>query len=105
MHCLNFSGLAQMGRIQSEVPLEEGMQHRRAGSYLGRVISGAEQGTQQEPRAEVALDLGPLGNFLLARSALQTNQKSPPKRPVHLHLLTRIASKTLRFEQQGDLFL
>lgn len=28
-----------------------------------------EQSTAKEPRPEVALDLGPLGNFLLARSA------------------------------------
>lgn len=59
--------LEQMKHSQSGEAHESGLQHRRAGSYLGRQVSAAEEGTQQEPRPELALDLGPLGNFLLAR--------------------------------------
>ncbi|BDA40404.1 hypothetical protein COCOBI_01-0570 [Coccomyxa sp. Obi] len=59
--------LEQMKHSQSGEVHDSGLQHRRAGSYLGRQVSAAEEGTQQEPRPEVALDLGPLGNFLLAR--------------------------------------
>lgn len=58
---------AQMGRSQGEKPAGLGSQHERAGSYLGRVMPAVSEDAQQEPRAEVALDLGPLGNFLLAR--------------------------------------
>ncbi|CAL8467308.1 g6845 [Coccomyxa elongata] len=59
--------LEQMKHSQSGEVYDSGLQHRRAGSYLGRQVSAAVEGTQQEPRPEVALDLGPLGNFLLAR--------------------------------------
>lgn len=60
-----------MGRSHGEQPADLGSQHERAGSYLGRVVPAAgttlSEDVHQEPRAEVALDLGPLGNFLLAR--------------------------------------
>lgn len=58
--------MAQQKSVEAGASASE---HRQAGSYLGRVVSQEQQGTQQEPRPEVALDLGPLGNFLLARSA------------------------------------
>lgn len=56
-----------MGRSHGEQPADLGSQHERAGSYLGRVVPAVSEDVHQEPRAEVALDLGPLGNFLLAR--------------------------------------
>ncbi|KAK9916803.1 hypothetical protein WJX75_007240 [Coccomyxa subellipsoidea] len=59
--------LEQMGRSHGEQPADLGSQHERAGSYLGRVVPAVSEDVHQEPRAEVALDLGPLGNFLLAR--------------------------------------
>ncbi|BDA40402.1 probable serine/threonine-protein kinase 24 at N-terminal half [Coccomyxa sp. Obi] len=59
--------LEQMKHSQSGEVHDSGLQHRRAGSYLGRQVSATEDGMQLEPRPEVALDLGPLGNFLLAR--------------------------------------
>ncbi len=64
---LSSQSCAQMKQNQSGTACESGLQHRRVESYLGRQVSLPEEGTQQEPRPEVALDLGPLGNFLLAR--------------------------------------
>lgn len=56
-----------MGRSHGGQPADLGSQHECAGSYLGRVVPAVSEDVHQEPRAEVALDLGPLGNFLLAR--------------------------------------